>query len=187
MFSGVGSRDLEISGRVPRPQCFVVQRSARDGQYRCAWVRNDGRSSPRGRPSPLLSSRDSLTGNDRPARSDVPIWRRAGIERQPKITLRSKTRALELKNTRIWLCRRVPTRTGVSGGLRAPIRPLMETIAVLRRASFQPTWSAAELSAFGDDFSSNFAYSLGRGRVGVSVRERISRCKIRKKLAPHGR
>ena len=34
---------------------------------------------PPGRASPLLSSRDSLTGNDRPARSDAPIWRRAGI------------------------------------------------------------------------------------------------------------
>jgi hypothetical protein len=34
---------------------------------------------PPGRPSSLLSSRDSFTGNDRPARSDAPIWRRAGI------------------------------------------------------------------------------------------------------------
>ena len=50
------------------------------------------------------------------------------------------------------LYRRVPTRTGVSEGLRAPIRPLMETIAVLRQASFQPTSSVAERSAFGDGF-----------------------------------
>src|SRR6266581_3718657 len=32
----------------------------------------------------------------------------------------------------------------------------METIAVLRQTSFQPTSSLAELSAFGDDFSSDF-------------------------------
>jgi NAD(P)-dependent dehydrogenase (short-subunit alcohol dehydrogenase family) len=68
----------------------------------------------------------------------------------------SRTRALELKNMRSLLYRRVPTRTGVSEGLRAPIRPLMETIAVLRQASFQPTSSVVERSAFGDDFFFGF-------------------------------
>jgi hypothetical protein len=38
-------------------------------------------------------------------------------------------------------------RIGVNGGLRAPIEPLMETIAVLRLASFRPTSSVAKLSA----------------------------------------
>jgi 2,4-dienoyl-CoA reductase-like NADH-dependent reductase (Old Yellow Enzyme family) len=83
----------------------------------------------------------------------------------------------------VWGADRVGVRiapSGTYGRLRAPIRPLMETIAVLRQASFQPTSSVAELSPFGDDFSSDFAYSLERGRVGVSVRARISRCKIRK-------
>ena len=54
---------------------------------------------------------------------------------------------------RILLCRRVPPQTG--GGLRTPIRPPTETIAVLRPTGFQPTSSVAELSAFGDDFSSD--------------------------------
>jgi len=38
------------------------------------------------------------------------------------------------------------------GDLRTPIRPLMETIAVLRPASFRPTSSVAKLFALGDDF-----------------------------------
>jgi HTH-type transcriptional regulator / antitoxin HigA len=43
-------------------------------------------------------------------------------------------------------------------------------VASIGQASFQPTSSVAELSAFGDDFSSDFACSLERGRVAVSVR-----------------
>ena len=67
------------------------------------------------------------------------------------------------------LYRRVPTRTGVSEGLRAPIRPLMETIAVLRQTSFQPKWSVTELSAFGDEFSSEFFCLLTRMRQSWNI------------------
>lgn len=48
-----------------------------------------------------------------------------------------------------------PTRTSVSGGLRALLRPLIETIAGLRLANFRLTSSAAKLSELADDFPSH--------------------------------
>jgi hypothetical protein len=82
---------------------------------------------------------------------------RCGRERAYRATAKdyvtSQTPALECKIMRILLCRRLPPQTG--GGLRAQIRPPIETIAVLRPAGFLPTSSVAELSAFGDDFPSD--------------------------------
>ena len=71
-----------------------------------------------------------------------------------------------------------PTRIGVSGGLRAPIRPLMETIAVLRQARFQPISSVAKLHAFGDDFPPD---SLTRSTVACAVHVRTRRARKKNK------
>jgi hypothetical protein len=136
------------------------------------------RSRPRGGPSIAARKSQALAPRaDQNAARPPPIrerclWRccssslggvhdrrrhRCGGEQAYRATAKdhvtSQTPALERKIMRILLCRRVPPQTG--GGLRIPIRPPTETIAVLRPTGFQPTSSVAELSAFGDDFSSD--------------------------------
>jgi hypothetical protein len=56
----------------------------------------------------------------------------------------------------------------------------METIAVLRLASFRPTSSVAKLSALGDDFPLDRLLARMSQRWSFSG-ARIQRCKIKKK------